>query len=65
MNMAMKEKDHIAQEFKRWFVHEQLKEVSTMDELLIVIRRAGESGLLFVEEFLVRRGNPHTDERDK
>ena len=59
MNMAIEEKDHIAQDFLRWFVNEQLEEVSTMDELLTVIRRAGEGGLLFVEEYLVRRGVPH------
>ncbi len=65
MNLAIEEKDHIAQEFLRWFVNEQLEEVSTMDELLTVIRRAGESGLLFVEEYLVRRGDPHADEGDE
>jgi ferritin len=65
MNMAIEEKDHIAQDFLRWFVNEQLEEVSTMDELLTVIRRAGESGLLFVEEYLVRRGNPHAGEGEE
>jgi len=59
MDMAIEEKDHIGQDFLRWFVTEQLEEVSTMDELLTVIRRAGESGLLFVEDYLVRRGDPH------
>ena len=62
MNMAIEEKDHIAQDFLRWFVNEQLEEVSTMDQLLSVIRRAGESGLLLVEDFLVRRGDPHGEE---
>jgi ferritin len=59
MDLAIKENDHIAQDFLRWFVTEQLEEVSTMDELLSVIRRAGESQLLLVEEFLTRRGDPH------
>ena len=59
MDMAIKENDHISQEFLRWFVAEQLEEVSTMDELLTVVRRAGESQLLLVEEFIVRRGDPH------
>jgi ferritin len=62
MSMAVDEKDFIAQEFLRWFVNEQLEEVSTMDQLLSVIRRAGEGGLLFVEDFLVRLGDPHEDE---
>jgi ferritin len=39
-------------------VTEQLEEVSTMDNLLRMVRRAGEKGLLFVEEYLARRGAP-------
>jgi ferritin len=62
MDLAIKENDHIAQDFLRWFVTEQLEEVSTMDELLSVIRRAGEKQLLLVEDFLVRRGDPHASE---
>jgi ferritin len=62
MDLAIKENDHIAQDFLRWFVTEQLEEVSTMDELLAVIRRAGEKQLLLVEDFLVRKGDPHADE---
>ena len=53
MDLAIKENDHIAQEFLRWFVNEQLEEVSTMDTLLNVIRRAGDN-LLWVEDFLAR-----------
>ncbi len=62
MDLAIKENDHIAQDFLRWFVTEQLEEVSTMDELLSVIRRAGEKQLLLVEDFLVRKGDPHASE---
>jgi ferritin len=62
MDMAIKERDHIAQEFLGWFVNEQLEEVSTMDALLSVIRRSGEGQLQFVEEYLVRRGDPHAEE---
>lgn len=61
MDLAIKESDHIAQNFLRWFVDEQLEEVSTMDELLGVVRRAGNQ-LLFVEDYVVRRGDPHTEE---
>ena len=53
MDLAIKQNDHIAQEFLRWFVSEQLEEVSTMDTLLTVIDRAGEN-LLWVEDFLAR-----------
>jgi ferritin len=59
MDLAIKENDHIAQDFLRWFVTEQLEEVSTMDELLSIIKRAGKDGLLLVEEYIVRRGSPH------
>ena len=62
MDMAIKESDHIAQELLSWFVNEQLEEVSTMDALLTVIRRSGESQLQFVEEYLVRHGDPHAEE---
>jgi ferritin len=64
MKLAADEGDYIAQDFLRWFVNEQLEEVSTMDELLSVIRRAGSGGLLFVEDYLVRRGDPHASEAE-
>lgn len=62
MSMAVAENDFIAQEFLRWFVNEQLEEVSTMDELLSIVQRAGEAGLLFVEDYLVRRGPQHAED---
>ena len=52
MDQAIKENDHAAQIMLNWFVTEQIEEVSSMDSLLRMIRRAGESGLLFVEQFL-------------
>lgn len=61
MNLAIEEGDHASQQFLRWFVDEQVEEVSTMDELLAVIRRAGES-LLLVEDYLARKGDPHAQE---
>ena len=53
MDLAIQQSDHIAQDFLRWFVTEQLEEVKTMDTLLRVIRRAGDN-LLWVEDFLAR-----------
>ena len=53
MDLAIKQNDHIAQEFLRWFVAEQLEEVSTMDTLLKVIDRAGDN-VLWVEDYLAR-----------
>lgn len=64
MDLAIQEKDHTTQQFLRWFVDEQLEEVSTMEELLGVVRRAGEDGLLFVEQYIVRRGDPHAEEAE-
>lgn len=53
MDLAIEQNDHIAQEFLRWFVSEQLEEVSTMNTLLTVIGRAGDN-MLWVEDFLAR-----------
>jgi len=53
MDMAIEENDHIAEDFLRWFVTEQLEEVSTMETMLKTIRRAGDN-LLWVEDFLAR-----------
>ena len=60
MDLGISQNDHIAQNFLRWFVEEQLEEVSTMDELLGVVGRAKEQ-LLFVEDYLIRRGDPHAE----
>ncbi|MBN2555641.1 MAG: ferritin [Anaerolineales bacterium] len=59
MDIAIEEKDYIGQDFLRWFVTEQLEEVSTMDELLTIVKRAGEN-LFYVENYLSRRSDPHT-----
>ena len=60
MDIAIEEKDYIGQDFLRWFVTEQLEEVSTMDELLTIVTRAGDN-LFHVENYLARRGDPHGD----
>ncbi len=53
MDLAIKQNDHIGQDFLRWFVSEQLEEVSTMDTLLTVVGRAGDN-MLWVEDYLAR-----------
>jgi ferritin len=58
--LAIKESDHITQNFLQWFMNEQLEEVSTMDTLLKVVERAGPDRLLQVEEYILRRGGPKT-----
>ena len=62
VEIAKEDSNYIAQRFLDWFVDEQFEEVNTMTELLQVVERAGEDGLLFVEEFLTREpgfADPH------
>jgi ferritin len=54
--LAKKENNYTTDTFLQWFVAEQLEEVSSMDNLLKVIRMAGEGGLLRVEEWIARQG---------
>jgi ferritin len=56
VEIAKEGKSYVAVRFLDWFVEEQLEEVSTMSDLLAVIRRAGPDRLLFVEEYLSRQG---------
>jgi bacterioferritin B len=53
-DLALKENDHITSIFLQWFIKEQVEEVSSMGDLLITVERAGESGLLLVEQFLAQ-----------
>lgn len=53
MDIAVKDKNYIAQQFLNWFVAEQLEEIATMNTLLNTIRRAG-NNLLWVEDYLAR-----------
>ena len=57
MDLAIEERDHLARGFLQWFVDEQLEEVSTMDDLLKVVRRAGDN-LLYVEDYVANRPPP-------
>jgi len=55
VDLAGKENDHTSHTFLQWYVNEQLEEVSSMDMLLKMVKRAG-NNLLFVEDYLARRG---------
>ncbi|MBC7366763.1 MAG: ferritin [Undibacterium sp.] len=55
VELAIKESDHITRNMLEWFLKEQLEEVSSMDNLLKVVQRAGESNLIHVEDYLGRR----------
>ena len=56
VEIARADRSYVAVRFLDWFVEEQLEEVTSMNDLLAVIRRAGPDRLLFVEEYLARRG---------
>ncbi len=56
MELATSEKDYSTANFLQWFIGEQVEEVATMDQLLKTIERAGESGLLLVEDYIARGG---------
>ncbi len=50
--LAIKEEDYLTQNMLGWFVKEQLEEVSSMDNLLRIVQRAGEKNLFYVESYL-------------
>ena len=54
LGMAKGESDYTTDTFLQWFVAEQLEEVSSMEDLLSIVQRAGEGNLLRVEEYLSR-----------
>jgi ferritin len=51
--LAREETDLVGEQFLHWFLQEQREEVSSMSDLLSVVRRAGDN-LLLVEDFLSR-----------
>jgi bacterioferritin B len=57
LTLAEKENDRFTQNSLQWFIQEQLEEVSSTDELLQIVKRAGNGGLLFVEHFLGSKKN--------
>ena len=55
VELARKENDYITINFLQWFLTEQLEEVSSMDNLLKIVERAG-TNLLQADEYLARVG---------
>ena len=55
MELARKQNDYITINFLQWFLTEQLEEVSSMDNLLKIVERAG-NDLLQADEYLARVG---------
>ncbi len=58
LRLARQENDFTSETFLHWFVKEQLEEVSTVDQLLKMIQRAGGQRLLLIEDFLARSEQP-------
>ncbi len=56
VHIAKEENDYTSDTFLQWFVREQLEEVSSMEDLLKIVQRAGEGNLLRVEDYLARKG---------
>jgi ferritin len=55
VELARKKNDYITINFLQWFLTEQLEEVSSMDNLLKILERAG-NDLLQADEYLARVG---------
>ena len=55
VELARSENDYITINFLQWFLTEQLEEVSSMDNLLKIVKRAG-GDLLQADEYLARVG---------
>jgi bacterioferritin B len=53
-DMALEAKAHAASHLLQWFINEQVEEVAVAEQLLRIIQRAGESGLLLVEDYLAQ-----------
>jgi bacterioferritin B len=52
--LAREEGDLVGEQFLSWFLEEQREEVSSMSDLLNLVRRAGDANILLVEEHLAR-----------
>ena len=52
MDIAVEERDYIAQEFLRWFVNEQLEEISKMSTILNIVKRSKDN-MLMAETYIM------------
>jgi len=59
VDVAMENNDHLTRQYLQWFVTEQLEEVSTMSDLLNIVKRA-KGDLFRVEDYLARTPHPET-----
>ena len=54
--LAREEGELVGEQFLHWFLEEQREEVSSMSDLLNIVRRAADANILLVEEYLARVG---------
>jgi bacterioferritin B len=59
--LAREQGDLVGEQFLNWFLEEQREEVSSMSDLLSIVRRAGDANILLVEEYLARVGSGGED----
>ncbi len=60
-DQAIADKDHLSRNALEWFVNEQREEVTSASTLVQMVKRAGESGMFFVEQFLKGGGLAEAD----
>lgn len=53
-DLATSARDHATANMLQWFITEQVEEVAVAEQLLRIIQRAGEDGLLQVEEYIAQ-----------
>lgn len=51
-DLAQAEKDHATAATLQWFITEQVEEISSADQFLRLVQRAGEKNILAVEDYL-------------
>ncbi len=54
VKLAQSQDDHATFSFLQWFVDEQVEEVSTMSDMLLIVKRAGEVRMLDVDAIVAR-----------
>jgi len=54
VELAREETDLVGEQFLHWFLQEQREEVSSMSSLLSIVKRAADSNVLLVEDYLSR-----------
>ncbi len=54
VDLAIQQNDHLAQNFLKWFVDEQLEEVTTMEKNLAIVKKMGEKNIILLEHLIKR-----------